>query len=121
MKPYFLLIVILFIDLYVTLLIYSVIQTYFFSHHFKCSSLPENFLGAETLEVCTNGVETLKCGLNTQGSKHILWAHFIEVEGYTGYVFSITWLDVVLGFQHKGTLNGKENALYCIQQLGYYF
>lgn len=87
---------------------------------FKYSPLPENFLGAQTLEVCTNRVETLKCGLHTQGSKHILWAHFVEVKGYTGYVFPITWLGVDLGFQHKGTLDRKADALYHIQQFCYF-
>lgn len=87
-----------------TLLIYSIYTKKMFSHLYKHSTLPENFLGAQTLEVCANGVKTLKCGLHTQGPKHILWAHFVEVKGYTGYVFPITWLALVLRFQHKGTL-----------------
>lgn len=79
-----------------------------FEFPIKSCDLPENFLGSEALEVCTHRVKTLKCGLHTQGPKHILWAHFVEVKGHTSYVFPIAWLAVILRFQHKGTLEERS-------------
>ena len=69
-------------------------------------SLPEDFLGPQTLKVSAHGVKALICGLHIQGAEQVLWAHFVEVKGDTGYVFPCAWLVTVLKSGNNCTLEG---------------